>query len=250
MGRGGWGGEEHELQPGRQRAGHLRKRRDRHTLGRPVRKANRRAADRPPKPGSGGFRSTGETLATAFYDGTVLLWDVDPASWPQARLCCRRPRFPRIVPATWANDAPLETAANRSAPMGCGPNVDQARPARRRQRRTASRPCRRKADPASCPRQATPPGNRLGRGALAGSGPGTSPCIDGCPWSSPWGTPASCLCKPCARRRLPGYARHQADHRPGLRRVARSDGRGTIVPKRAVEPERSRPRPPLRRCRC
>jgi hypothetical protein len=24
---------------------------------------------------------TGHTLATAFDDGTVLLWDVDPASW-------------------------------------------------------------------------------------------------------------------------------------------------------------------------
>jgi hypothetical protein len=153
-------------------------------------------------------------------------------------------------PRLMAHTPPLETVANRSAPMGCGPNVDQARPARRRQRRTALRPCRRKADPACCPRQATPPGNRLGRGALAGSGPGASTCIDGCPWSPPWSTPASCLSKPCARRWLPGYARHQADHRPGLRRVARSDARGTIVPKRAVEPERSRPRPPLRRCRC
>jgi hypothetical protein len=40
------------------------------------------------------------------------------------RLCLRR-----IAPATWANDVPLETVANRSAPMACGPNVDQARPA-------------------------------------------------------------------------------------------------------------------------
>jgi hypothetical protein len=40
---------------------------------------------------------------------------------------CPRACFCRIEPATWANDAPLETATNRSAPMACGPNVDQAR---------------------------------------------------------------------------------------------------------------------------
>jgi hypothetical protein len=34
--------------------------------------------------------------------------------------------FPRIAPATCANDAPPETVANRSAPMACGPIVDQA----------------------------------------------------------------------------------------------------------------------------
>jgi hypothetical protein len=39
-----------------------------------------------------------------------------------------RARFPRMGPATWANDVPLETARNRSAPMACGPNVDRARP--------------------------------------------------------------------------------------------------------------------------
>jgi hypothetical protein len=33
--------------------------------------------------------------------------------------------FPRIAPATCANDAPPQTATNRSAPMACGPNVDQ-----------------------------------------------------------------------------------------------------------------------------
>ena len=27
------------------------------------------------------FAPTGHTLATAFEDGTVLLWDVDPAFW-------------------------------------------------------------------------------------------------------------------------------------------------------------------------
>jgi hypothetical protein len=34
---------------------------------------------------------------------------------------------PRIAPVTWVNDVPLETVANRSAPMACGPNVDQSR---------------------------------------------------------------------------------------------------------------------------
>jgi hypothetical protein len=32
--------------------------------------------------------------------------------------------FPRITPATCANDGPLETVGNRSVPMACGPNVD------------------------------------------------------------------------------------------------------------------------------
>jgi hypothetical protein len=38
---------------------------------------------------------------------------------------CPRVCFRRIAPATCANDLPLETVANRSAPMACGPNVDQ-----------------------------------------------------------------------------------------------------------------------------
>jgi hypothetical protein len=37
----------------------------------------------------------------------------------------------RITPATCANEVPLETVANRSEPMACGPNVDQARDAQR-----------------------------------------------------------------------------------------------------------------------
>jgi single-stranded DNA-binding protein len=39
---------------------------------------------------------------------------------------CTPGRFHRISSATWASDIPLEIAANRSEPMGCGPNVDQA----------------------------------------------------------------------------------------------------------------------------
>ena len=38
--------------------------------------------------------------------------------------------FPQDRTATWANDAPLETVVNRSVPKACGPNMDQARPAR------------------------------------------------------------------------------------------------------------------------
>jgi hypothetical protein len=38
---------------------------------------------------------------------------------------CPRACFPRIAPATCANDVPLETAPNRPDPMGGGPNVDQ-----------------------------------------------------------------------------------------------------------------------------
>jgi hypothetical protein len=36
--------------------------------------------------------------------------------------------FPQDCTCDWADDAPLETVANRSAPMAGGPNVDQARP--------------------------------------------------------------------------------------------------------------------------
>ena len=37
---------------------------------------------------------------------------------------CARACFPRITAATCANDIPLETATNRSAPMDCGLTVD------------------------------------------------------------------------------------------------------------------------------
>jgi hypothetical protein len=32
--------------------------------------------------------------------------------------------FPRIAPATCANDVPVETVRDRSVPVACGPNVD------------------------------------------------------------------------------------------------------------------------------
>jgi hypothetical protein len=57
--------------------------------------------------------------------------------------------------------------------------VDQARPLAG-QRCSAWRTLAGKADPRRLPPTSEPRhGNRLVRGALAGSGPGTSPCIDG-----------------------------------------------------------------------
>ena len=83
--------------------------------------------------------------------------------------------FRRIAPTTYANDLPLETIANRSEPMACGPNVDQTRP-------LAGAAALRVADlgwqhrpPPAAPEQASPPGNRLARGALAGRGQGHPP---------------------------------------------------------------------------
>src|SRR5918998_389422 len=80
---------------------------------------------------------------------------------------------------TCANDVPLETVANRSVAIGCGPDVDQARP-------LAGAAALRVADlgwqgrPRRLPRQASPAwAIALLGGALAGSGPGTSPYIDG-----------------------------------------------------------------------
>jgi hypothetical protein len=92
---------------------------------------------------------------------------------------CPRARFPRMAPATWVNDVPLETVADRSAPMACGPDVDQARPLAG-QRRSAWRTLPGKVEPRLLPRQASPAtAIALLGGALAGSGPETSPCIDG-----------------------------------------------------------------------
>ena len=38
---------------------------------------------------------------------------------------CTRASFRRITPTTWVNDEPLMTVGNRSAPIACGPDVDQ-----------------------------------------------------------------------------------------------------------------------------
>src|SRR5512132_2109371 len=64
--------------------------------------------------------------------------------------------------------------------MVCGPNVDQARPARGGSGAPRGGPWLARETPAGCPRQASPAwAIALLGGALAGSGPGTSPCIDG-----------------------------------------------------------------------
>ena len=73
---------------------------------------------------------------------------------------CVGARFPRIAPATWANDAPLETVANCSAPMACRPNVDQACPlAGSGASRRVALPG--KAGPRQMPDKPAPPWHRL-----------------------------------------------------------------------------------------
>jgi hypothetical protein len=78
-----------------------------------------------------------------------------------------------------SNHVPLEAAGNRSVPMAWpkrGPGTSRSWG----QRRSAWRTLAGKETPAGCPRTSEP---RLAiallGGALAGSGPGTSPCIDG-----------------------------------------------------------------------
>ena len=99
----------------------------------------------------------------------ILIRDLRPGLFPQDRISDLR------------DDAPQETATNRSVPMACGPNVDQARPARggsgapHRGPWLARRP--RRLPPTSEPRLAI----ALLGGALAGSGPGTSPYVGAVP---------------------------------------------------------------------
>ena len=105
-----------------------------------------------------------------------VIWRISSLSGICARAC-----FPRIAPATWANEVPLETVANRSVRW----RVDQTwtRHARSRgQRRSASRTLAGKETPTGCPRQASPAWQSpcLG-GALAGSGPETSPYVGAVP---------------------------------------------------------------------
>jgi hypothetical protein len=105
-----------------------------------------------------------------------VIWRISSLSGICARAC-----FPRIAHATWANEVPLETVANRSVRW----RVDQTwtRHARSRgQRRSASRTLAGKETPTGCPRQASPAWQSpcLG-GALAGSGPETSPYVGAVP---------------------------------------------------------------------
>ena len=78
------------------------------------------------------------------------------------------------------NDVPPVTVADRSVPSGCGPTMDQGRSRSRGQRRSAWRTLAGKVDPRRLPPTSEPAwAIALLGGALAGSGPGTSPCIDG-----------------------------------------------------------------------
>jgi hypothetical protein len=90
-----------------------------------------------------------------------------PVLGPQDRACDLR------------NDVPLVTAENRSAPRIVAQTWTRHVP-------LVGAAARRVADlgwqgrpPPAAPDKRAPPGNRLVRGSLAGSGPGTSPCIDG-----------------------------------------------------------------------
>ena len=82
------------------------------------------------------------------------------------------------------------------------------------QRRSASRTLAGKETPAGCPRQASPAwAIALLGGALAGSGPGTSPNIDGLSLVTGMNTLAPYLSKPCARWRVSWTTWHRrADH--------------------------------------
>jgi WD40 repeat protein/DNA-binding SARP family transcriptional activator len=56
-----------------------------------------------PKPAAAAFDPTGHTLVTAFEDGTVLLWAVDPTSWPR-RACALAGR--RLTKQEWSDFLP------------------------------------------------------------------------------------------------------------------------------------------------
>jgi hypothetical protein len=89
---------------------------------------------------------------------------------------------------------PLETARNPRLRWHVDPTW--TRHARSRgQRRSASRTLPGKETPAGCPRQASPArAIALVGGALAGSGPGTSPCIGGLSVASGMVVPQGCTC--------------------------------------------------------
>jgi hypothetical protein len=92
------------------------------------------------------------------------------------------------------NDVPEVTAESRSVPIGCGrhgPDTSRSRG----QRRSAWRTLAGKVDPRRLPRQASPArAIALLGGALAGSGPGTSPYIDGLSVASGMVIPQRCAC--------------------------------------------------------
>ncbi len=122
---------------------------------------------------------------------------------------CTGVRFPRIAPATCANDVPLETVANRSVPMACGPNVDQACP-------LAGAAALRVADlgwqgrpPPAAPTSEPRLGDRLVRGSPGGVWARDIPlCRRAVPGQRHGGTPASYLFKPRVTTVLSWPTRH------------------------------------------
>jgi hypothetical protein len=89
--------------------------------------------------------------------------------------------FPRNAPPTCVNEVPLETVANRSVPMACGPNVDQARPARGGSGAPHREPWLARRPPPAAPDKRARLAIALLGGAPAGSGPGTSPYVGAVP---------------------------------------------------------------------
>jgi hypothetical protein len=83
----------------------------------------------------------------------ILIRDLRPGLFPHDRSC------------DLGNDAPLETATNRSAPMGCGPTLDQARPARGAAALRVADLARQGRPPPAAPDKRAPPSNRLARGS-------------------------------------------------------------------------------------
>jgi hypothetical protein len=89
--------------------------------------------------------------------------------------------FPLDRTCDLGNDVPLETVANRSVPVACGPNVDQARPARGGSGAPHRGPWLARRPPPAAPDKRARPAIALLGGALAGSGPGTSPYVGAIP---------------------------------------------------------------------
>jgi hypothetical protein len=81
-----------------------------------------------------------------------------------------------------SSDVPLVTATRAHASIACGPNVDQVHVARGGSGAPRGGPWLARKTPAGCPRQASPAWAIALLGEpWRGSGPGTSPCVDGCP---------------------------------------------------------------------